>query len=66
LIAEADGSATVVLEDGEDGVAVGQACVFYASDDNDARLLGGGFIARTIARQAGAVAPELSRAALGK
>ena len=66
LFAEADGSATVVLEDGEDGVAVGQACVFYASDDNDARLLGGGFIARTIARQAGAVAPELSRAALGK
>jgi tRNA-uridine 2-sulfurtransferase len=66
LIAEADGSATVVLEDGEDGVAVGQACVFYASDDNDARLLGGGFIARTIARQAGTMTPELSRAALGK
>jgi tRNA-specific 2-thiouridylase len=66
LIAEADGSATVVLEDGEDGVAVGQACVFYASDDNDARLLGGGFIARTIARQAGTLTPELSRAALGK
>ena len=66
LIAEADGTATVVLEDGEDGVAVGQACVFYASDDNDARLLGGGIIARTIARQAGALAPELSRAALGK
>ncbi len=31
LFAEADGTATVVLEDGEDGVAAGQACVFYAS-----------------------------------
>jgi tRNA-specific 2-thiouridylase len=67
LIAAADGTATVVLEDGEDGVAVGQACVFYASGANDARLLGGGFIARTIARQAGAAkAPELSRAALDR
>ena len=64
LFAEADGTATVVLEDGEDGVAVGQACVFYASGAHDARVLGGGFIARTIARQAGAAkAPELSRAA---
>ena len=65
LFAEADGTATVVLEDGEDGVAAGQACVFYASGAHDARVLGGGFIARTIARQAGAAtkAPELSRAA---
>lgn len=67
LIAEADGTATVVLEDGEDGVAVGQACVFYASGATDARLLGGGFIARTIAGQVGAgKAPELSRAALDR
>jgi tRNA-specific 2-thiouridylase len=65
LFAEADGTASVVLEDGEDGVAVGQACVFYASDDAEARLLGGGFIARTIAKQAGAApATELSRAGL--
>jgi tRNA-specific 2-thiouridylase len=49
LFADADGSAKVVLEDGEDGVAVGQACVFYDSGENEARLLGGGFIARTIA-----------------
>jgi tRNA-specific 2-thiouridylase len=64
LFAEADGTATVVLEDGEDGVAVGQACVFYASGAHDSRILGGGFIARTIARQAGAAnAPELSRTA---
>jgi tRNA-specific 2-thiouridylase len=41
--------------------------VFYASGDHDARLLGGGFIARTIARQPGATqALELSRAALGR
>jgi tRNA-specific 2-thiouridylase len=46
---------------------VGQACVFYASGAHDARLLGGGFIARTIARQAGAdKAPELSRVALDR
>ena len=63
LFAEAGGAATVVLEDGEDGVAAGQACVFYASGAPDARLLGGGFIARTIARQPGiAIAAELSRA----
>ncbi len=29
LFAEADGTVRVVLTDGEDGVAVGQACVFY-------------------------------------
>jgi len=64
LFAESDGGATVVLEDGEDGVAVGQACVFYASGADDARLLGGGFIARTIARQPeGSKMTELSRAA---
>ncbi len=67
LFAEADGTASVVLEDGEDGVAVGQACVFYSSGDHEARLLGGGFIARTIARQAGASqVPELSRATLDR
>ncbi len=31
----------------EDGVAPGQACVFYASDLTDARVLGGGFISAT-------------------
>ena len=48
LFAEADGAARVVLEEGEDGVAVGQACVFYSDSDQRARLLGGGFIARTL------------------
>jgi len=31
----------------EEGVAPGQACVFYASDLNDARVLGGGFVQAT-------------------
>jgi tRNA-specific 2-thiouridylase len=51
LYAEADGASRVMLEDGEDGVAVGQACVFYSDGDDRARLLGGGFIARTLARE---------------
>jgi tRNA-specific 2-thiouridylase len=63
LFAQSDGTARVILEDGEDGVAVGQACVFYADGDDEARLLGGGFIARTLT-QAGAgaerSAPTLS------
>ena len=50
LFAESDGTARVVLEDGEDGVAAGQACVFYADGGDEARVLGGGFIARTLAR----------------
>ena len=55
LFAEADGTATVVLEDGEDGVAVGQACVFYAERRaTTPEFWAAGFIARTIARQAGA------------
>lgn len=39
-------SATVVLDDGEFGVAPGQACVFYSSDPS-ARVLGGGWIVTT-------------------
>ena len=52
LIVETDGTAVVVLKEGEDGVAAGQACVFYESGADEARVLGGGFIARTITRQA--------------
>jgi tRNA-specific 2-thiouridylase len=51
LFAEGEDVARVVLTDGEDGVAVGQACVFYADGGEEARLLGGGFIARTLTRQ---------------
>ena len=37
-------SAEVILAEGEDGVAPGQACVFYAPDGD--RVLGGGWIVR--------------------
>ncbi len=40
-------SAHVLLPNGEHGVAPGQACVFYADAAPDARILGGGWIART-------------------
>ena len=36
----------VELVDGEEGVSPGQACVFYDAADGQARVLGGGFIAR--------------------
>jgi len=36
----------VELCDGDSGVAPGQACVLYSSIDDEARVLGGGFIAR--------------------
>ncbi|PPD45906.1 MAG: tRNA 2-thiouridine(34) synthase MnmA [Methylocystis sp.] len=42
----ADGrEATVVFAAGEFGVSPGQACVFYDRADDEARVLGGGFIA---------------------
>jgi tRNA-specific 2-thiouridylase len=37
----------VELAEGEEGVAPGQACVFYDAADAQARLLGGGFIRAT-------------------
>lgn len=43
-----DGQAVVDLIEGETGVAPGQACVLYADDGPGARVLGGGFIARTV------------------
>jgi tRNA-specific 2-thiouridylase len=42
------GTIEVELVDGEDGVSPGQACVFYDSADNEAQVLGGGFIAGTV------------------
>ena len=42
--------ATVLLSDGEYGVAAGQACVFYADTGARARVLGGGWIARALTR----------------
>jgi tRNA-specific 2-thiouridylase len=42
--------ARVLLDDGEYGVAAGQACVFYADTGARARVLGGGWIARALTR----------------
>jgi tRNA-specific 2-thiouridylase len=39
-----DGGPLVVLDDAEEGVAPGQACVFYSPDSAHDRLLGGGWI----------------------
>ena len=47
LFAEADGTVTVDLLDGENGVAPGQACVFYEDEGETARVLGGGWINST-------------------
>jgi tRNA-specific 2-thiouridylase len=50
LFASAAGGARVLLHDGEYGVAAGQACVFYASGEPEARVLGGGWISRALSR----------------
>ncbi len=42
-----DGLVAVELAHGEDGVSPGQACVLYEDEGPRARVLGGGFIART-------------------
>ena len=42
----------VELIDGEDGVAPGQACVFYDAPHGQARVLGGGFIKSAVAENA--------------
>jgi len=47
LFAEQDGGVRVLLGAGIEGVAAGQACVFYSDGSSDARVLGGGFIAST-------------------
>lgn len=48
LFADDDGSVRVVLCDGEVGVATGQACVFYHDGEAEGRVLGGGWIAKTL------------------
>jgi tRNA-specific 2-thiouridylase len=50
------GQIGVRLPGGEFGVARGQACVIYADDSVQARVLGGGFIAATERREAAAAA----------
>jgi tRNA-specific 2-thiouridylase len=44
LMLSGDGHAEVTIPDGEEGVAPGQACVFYGMGDEASRVLGGGFI----------------------
>jgi tRNA-uridine 2-sulfurtransferase len=46
VIRLADGVPVVELHDAEEGVAPGQACVLYADGGPEARVLGGGTIAR--------------------
>ncbi len=43
-----DGTVSVDLLVPETGVSPGQACVFYASPADDARVLGGGTVCRTV------------------
>jgi tRNA-specific 2-thiouridylase len=40
-----DGRVSVILADGEHGIARGQACVLYADGSPEAQILGGGWIA---------------------
>ena len=47
LTMDASGAVCVLLGDGIEGVATGQACVFYSDGSEAARILGGGVIART-------------------
>ena len=47
LSVSADGTVTVTFEAGEEGIAVGQACVFYADACGQSQVLGGGWIAKT-------------------
>ena len=54
----ASGGIEVELTGGEDGVSPGQACVFYDAAEGQARVLGGGFIASTIAAAASVAKPD--------
>jgi tRNA-specific 2-thiouridylase len=45
-LVERDGLA-VEFDDGEEGVAPGQACVFYTPEEGHVRVLGGGWISKT-------------------
>jgi tRNA-uridine 2-sulfurtransferase len=59
-----NGVTSVELLDGESGIAPGQACVLYSDDGNEARVFGGGFIARS-ERAAGAEAMLSKLSAIG-
>jgi tRNA-specific 2-thiouridylase len=53
-----DGHYEVELVAGEEGVSPGQACVFYDAPEGQARVLGGGFIARATAKRANDTAAQ--------
>lgn len=48
LSRDANGRISVLLADSAGGIAIGQACVFYSDAGNEARVLGGGWIAATM------------------
>jgi len=56
-----NGKVWVELTEHEDGVSPGQACVFYASAEPEARVLGGGFITATQAHPAKAEKPAAAQ-----
>ena len=53
-----DGRYEIELVAGEEGVSPGQACVFYDGPEGQARVLGGGFIARAMAKRASGAAMQ--------
>ena len=68
LMADAGGAVRVTLLLGEDGVSAGQACVLYEDDGPQARVLGGGTIARALQdgrELAGAPPDKTSRLSAG-
>ena len=69
-LASDGGEIVVDLAAGEDGVAPGQACVFYSGEGAGAAVLGGGIIARTVSAprsaRAPAAAPIATAAAAGR
>ena len=62
LRAGSGGGIEVELIGGEDGVSPGQACAFYDTAEGQARVLGGGMIASTVAAAAD-VRPDAAMAA---
>jgi len=52
----------IELADSEEGVAPGQACVFYDSAEGGARMLGGGFIKETVSAANAATQRETAHA----
>ena len=48
---DGDQALVVHLADGEEGIAAGQACVFYSAGTGEAQVLGGGWIVRTLETQ---------------